>query len=191
MSQVGFYYNQDMCSGCKTCQVACKDRNRLDVGVILREVRSYQIGTYPNVSLYHFSAACNHCESPACVVACPVGAIEKQDDGTVTQDPEKCIGCQACTKKCPYGVPRYDEANGVSRKCDGCYDLGNAGYQPACVEACPYRALDFGDVDELQERHPGEVVHEIPAMGEGDTNPQTLIAARADAAAQLGVQITL
>lgn len=191
MGQIGFYYDQSMCSGCKTCQVACKDKNRLDVGVTLREVRSYQIGKYPDVSLYHFSAACNHCENPACVTVCPTGALEKQDDGTVTQDTERCIGCQSCVNTCPYGVPRYDEANGVSRKCDGCYSLREKGYEPACVEACPYRALDFGDVEELQARYTGELVHTLPAMGEGDTNPQTLIKARKDAASELGVQITL
>ena len=191
MSQIGFYYDQTKCAGCKTCQVACKDKNKLDVGVLLREVRSYEFGTYPSVSLYHFSAACNHCDSPACLPVCPVGAITKMDVGSVVQDPSMCIGCQACVKACPYSVPRYDEANGVSRKCDACYYLREAGYQPACVEACPFRALDFGTLEELQSRHTDATVRMIPAMGQGETGPNTLIKARDDAAAALGKKITL
>ena len=27
MPKMGFYYNQSACTGCKTCQVACKDKN--------------------------------------------------------------------------------------------------------------------------------------------------------------------
>lgn len=192
MSRVGFYYDQKMCAGCKTCQVACKDRNRLDVGVVLREVRSYQVGAYPNVSMYHFSAACNHCEQPACMANCPVNAIEMMDDGTVVLNTDDCIGCQTCVTKCPYGVPRYDEASGVVRKCDGCYDLRQKGYQPACVEACPFRALDFGTQEELEARHAGvETVNQIPAMGEGETSPVTRIVVREDALEAGAVEIIL
>lgn len=109
MSQIGFYYNQKMCAGCKTCQVACKDKNRLEVGPILREVHTYQIGSFPSVKMYHYSATCNHCDVPACKDVCPVGAIEKMDDGTVKIDMDKCIGCSSCVNACPYGVPRMDE----------------------------------------------------------------------------------
>ena len=192
MEQVGFYYDQTRCAGCKTCQVACKDKNKLDVGVILREVRSYQVGTHPQVSMYHVSAACNHCSHPVCMENCPVGAISKLDDGTVVQDPEACIGCRMCVISCPFGVPRFDAKERVSRKCDGCHTLREQGYQPACVEACTFRALDFGTLDELEKRHPGETVRFLPALGLTDeTGPNTLIRARADAKSETGKQITL
>ena len=45
MTQIGFYYDQTRCAGCKTCQVACKDKNRLGVGPVLRKVASRQVGT--------------------------------------------------------------------------------------------------------------------------------------------------
>ena len=192
MCQIGFYYNQAKCSGCKTCQVACKDKNRLEVGVVLREVRSYQVGTYPNVKMYHYSATCNHCQVPACMSVCPVGAITKsEDDGTVVLDPEVCIGCEACLTECPYEVPRLDEETGLVHKCDGCVELRAKGYQPACVEACPYRALDFGDVEELEEKYGSDFVTALPAQGEGNTGPNTLIKAKPVALEELGVQITL
>ena len=34
----GFYFNQQACIGCRTCQVACKDKNDLEVGYLFRRV---------------------------------------------------------------------------------------------------------------------------------------------------------
>ena len=192
MKQVGFYYDQTRCAGCKTCQVACKDKNRLEVGTVLREVRTYQLGTYPNVKMYHFSASCNHCQVPACKDVCPVGAITKdEEDGTVLIDHEACIGCSSCVNACPYSVPRIEEKSGLSCKCDGCIELRKEGYQPACVEACPYRALDFGEIGELQQRYGSDLVTELPAMGAGKTGPNTLVKPRAAALDEVGALITL
>ncbi len=36
--QLGFYIDSARCSGCKACQVACKDKNNLDVGRKYRRV---------------------------------------------------------------------------------------------------------------------------------------------------------
>ncbi len=192
MSQIGFYYDQTRCAGCKTCQVACKDKNGLGVGTVLREVRSYQVGSYPKATLYHYSATCNHCENPACVKACPVRAMQKDpDDGTVFNDHDLCIGCGSCVQACPYGVPRLDAQTGWSWKCDGCRTLRAEGYEPACVEACPYRALEFGDVDELRAAHPDGTVTELAAQGVGTTGPQTLIRPKASALQELGQQVVL
>lgn len=191
MAQIGFYYNQKMCAGCKTCQVACKDKNRLEVGPILREVHTYQIGSFPSVKMYHYSATCNHCDVPACKDVCPVGAIEKMDDGTVKIDMDKCIGCGSCVNACPYGVPRMDEGKGHACKCDACYDLRQAGHMPSCVESCPYRALDFGDIEELEKKYGSDLVRAIPAMGEDKTGSNTLFDARDIALEQKGDEMLL
>ena len=102
---LGFYFNERACSGCRACQTACKDRNNLEVGELFRHVRTFQTGTFPNATMYHYSATCNHCESPACVANCPTGAMQKGDDGTVQHDDEACIGCGSCATACPYEVP--------------------------------------------------------------------------------------
>ena len=75
MGKKGFAFNQDDCIGCKTCQMACKDKNDLPVGILFRNVKSYEVGDFPNASLYHFSATCNHCAKPACVASCPMRAL--------------------------------------------------------------------------------------------------------------------
>lgn len=194
MSQIGFYYNQTMCAGCKTCQVACKDKNRLDVGPVLREVRTYERGTFPDVKMYHFSAACNHCTAPACVPACATGALSKLEDGTVLLNPEACIGCGSCTTACPYGAPRLIETTGVTAKCDACVTLREEGYNPACVDACPYRAFEFGEIEDLRTKHP-EAVDSIPAMYVNDsiaqTGPNAVIDARAIASDEQGTLLLM
>ena len=75
MGKLGFYFDSTLCIGCRTCQVACKDKNGLPAGISYRVVRSFETGDYPRPGFYHYSGACNHCFSPACVASCPVGAI--------------------------------------------------------------------------------------------------------------------
>lgn len=156
MGQLGFYFDADNCIGCHSCQVACKDVNRLGVGVDLRHVSSYCAGAFPNVHMYHMSISCNHCEKPVCFVQCATGAISKGEDGLVIVDEELCIGCGSCVAACPYGQPVVLPEKSVAIKCDGCAKLREAGEQPACVASCPQRVLEFGDIDELRAAHAKE-----------------------------------
>jgi formate dehydrogenase iron-sulfur subunit len=80
-----------------------------------------------------------------------VGGISKSPDGPVVYDPDKCIGCRYCMLACPFHIPRYewDETIPFMRKCDMCADRLAQGQRPACVEACPNSALQFGEREEL------------------------------------------
>ena len=174
---VGVSFDMTRCIGCRACQVVCKDKNRLEVGTLYREVHTYSVGEFPSVQAYSYSFGCNHCEEPICLKNCPTGAIYKAEDGTVIQDQSKCIGCRMCVMSCPYGQPKFIEELGVSGKCDGCYGLRQAGGEPACVAGCPNRALEFGDIDELRAKH-GEGLDDgtiavLPSRDE--TQPHVLI----------------
>ena len=170
-----FYFNQAYCTGCKACQIACKDRNNLPVGSLFRRVESYEVGVYPDPHAFHYSKSCHHCEDPVCMKVCPVGAFSKNEDGVVVQDRELCIGCQSCVNNCPFGAPSYIEELGVSGKCDTCLDIRAEGGVPQCVSGCPMRALDFGEIDELLERHPEAVsIEEMVVVPASDAHPQTL-----------------
>lgn len=164
------------CIGCHTCSVVCKSTNNLPNDIwynriltIGGESQDTAAGVYGNNSLQYLPVNCQHCENPACVKACPVGATYKRkEDGIVIQDPDKCIGCRYCMVACPYsGVrqfnweePKYyvdfsvgdanakqNQFNTVS-KCDFCADRLAEGKEPACVELCPGRARYFGDIDD-------------------------------------------
>lgn len=180
MTQIGFYFDMNKCSGCRACQVACKDRNDLAVGMLFRHVRTYEVGKYPDARMLHHSSTCNHCANPACVANCPTGAMQKLEDGAVTSDPGVCIGCGTCAASCPYEVPMVDETENISRKCDSCKALRDAGSNPVCVDACLMRCLDFGDIDELRAKYGDDLVSDqafLPSSSE--TTPSTLIKPRA------------
>lgn len=146
------------CTGCETCVVACKEENdlgpdRLRTGQesvdALSSTRFTTVLRRPGQT--YVKQQCRHCLEPACVSACLVGAMQKTPEGPVIYDPELCMGCRYCMVACPYSIPRYDWEEPVPyvRKCDLCYSRLQVGRVPACVEACPEGALEFGDRDTL------------------------------------------
>ena len=152
MKKLGFVFDARRCNGCRACVIACKEQQKTPDGVWLRQVKET-----PNQMMW-LSVACNHCEKPACVSACPVKAYTQEPDGLVVQDHAKCIGCQACIAACPFKAPVFDPASKKVFKCDGCIKLLAAGKQPACVQACTQGALQFGPITELKKKYPEAVV---------------------------------
>ena len=131
MKRYGFYLDTSACTGCKACQIACKDKNNLPLGVLWRMVVAVEGGEWlprgaawmTNVFSYFVSSACNHCEAPICVEVCPTQAMQQRADGIVSIDPQRCMGCRYCEMACPYKAPRFDSVQGVMTKCNFCYDL--------------------------------------------------------------------
>lgn len=180
--QLGFYFQQDRCIGCFTCQIACKDKNNLAVGQNFRRVNEFAGGGYRqagnglvnDVYAYWLSMSCNHCADPVCVKNCPTGAMQKRsDDGIVLIEQTKCIGCRKCITICPYGAPQFNPQTRKTGKCDMCQDLIANGEQPVCVAACPMRVLEHGNLSELKKRYQG--VNQVKGMPVPDTKPSIVI----------------
>lgn len=185
MTQYAFYFDSSKCTGCKTCQVACKETYKLAPDNLWRRVYDYQGGSWAQndagsyvpdgVFSYRISMSCNHCDMPACMANCATGAISKDDDtGIVSIDEEACIGCKACVTACPYEVPTFVEETGLVTKCDMCSAEVAKGGKPLCVTACPMRALDWGDKDELIAKY-GEGDVEIEPLPENTTGANLVI----------------
>ena len=174
MGQKGFYINMAQCVGCRTCQIACKDKNNLDVGFLFRRVINFEGGKFPKPWAYNLSLGCNHCAQPKCVKNCPTGAMYKRVDGIVMHDDSKCVGCKLCVWSCPYGEPQYIPAKGKVEKCTLCYDLIDKGENPACVDACIMRALEVGEIDELRKKY-GNTADINGLPDSGITNPSITI----------------
>ena len=149
--QLGFVHHNVDCIGCRACEVACKDKNGLPAGPRFRRVQYIEGGTYPDVFAYKVNISCNHCAEPACLPACPTGAIWKRpDNGIVDIDSTLCIGCRRCEATCPYGAPQWDPEDQVVKKCNLCVDELESGRLPYCVMACMMRVLDVGPIDLLR-----------------------------------------
>ncbi|MFC2028393.1 DmsC/YnfH family molybdoenzyme membrane anchor subunit [Chloroflexota bacterium] len=177
-----FLFDARYCSGCKTCQAACKDKNALPIGVLWRRVYEVSGGSWAkkgdawstDVYAYNISMGCNHCEHPKCAGVCPTNAYTIRPDGIVILDQSKCTGCGYCAWACPYGAPQLDSSRGVMTKCDFCIDELDNGIQPACVSSCPMRSLELVDFEEIfQVAH---LVQSIPPMTDPSSrNPKLLI----------------
>lgn len=180
--QYAFYFDSSNCSGCKTCQAACKDKNNLDVGILWRRVYEVSSGKWENrngawvnnIKAYNVSMACNHCEIPVCANVCPTKSMTKNKHGIVTVDKERCIGCNYCAWACPYGAPQYDEKNGVMTKCNLCIDYVEDGKNPSCVDSCPMRVLDFGELKKLEKKY-GDNSEVFPLPENDVTDPAIII----------------
>ena len=154
MKPVSLKIENDMCWGCKTCEVACKQENRAPDGVKLiavsedgpREIERKLFFTF-HVNL------CRHCDEPPCVDACPDEAIIKREDGIVAMDYDLCTGCQSCIEVCPYDAIDFDDERGIAQKCNLCHHRVDRELIPACADnVCPAHCIHFGGAKEIEKK---------------------------------------
>jgi anaerobic dimethyl sulfoxide reductase subunit B (iron-sulfur subunit) len=144
-------FDSEKCTQCHGCEVACSIWRGLDDGIHYRRVLNLWQGKYPRVKNASLSLACLHCVEPACVVACPEGAIIKRaKDGLVVVDEILCTGCEICAEACVFGVPQFGD-NGTMQKCDLCRGQKLAGAVPPCVDTCPGGALSLMEVSQSEK----------------------------------------
>lgn len=139
--RAGFLLDLHRCTGCSACVLACRLEHGWPASAPMRRVVPLNAARHPGGPTYFLSAACHHCEKPACVENCPARALEQRPDGIVMHLESRCLGCRYCEMACPFGAPRFDEENGIARKCDFCSSRVDRGEPPACVGACPTGAL--------------------------------------------------
>ncbi len=96
--QRGIYFDQDRCTGCFACSVACKDLHDTPAGPAnWMQIHYREAGNFPDLFVSHQAAPCYHCDNPVCAFVCPNDAITKrEDDGVVVVDREKCRGPEPC-----------------------------------------------------------------------------------------------
>jgi formate dehydrogenase iron-sulfur subunit len=159
----GMLVDLSRCVGCGWCQKACREWNGLQAVKIDRwdgeenptalssrnwtVVECREATDNGRRSQVFVKRQCMHCLDPACVSACPTGALHSTEYGAVVYDPSRCVGCRYCMVACPYGIPKleWEESLPLIQKCTFCADRQQAGLEPACAEACPSGALLFGD----------------------------------------------
>ena len=163
--RIGILVDTTACVGCRHCEWACRTAHGLPAGELesysdnsvfkeyrrpdnnaLTAVNEFENEKNPLLPVY-VKTQCMHCEKPACVSACIVGALTKNEDGSVTWNDDKCIGCRYCMVACQFQIPTYEWQKSIDphiMKCDLCSERRSKGQLPACVEICPKEALLFG-----------------------------------------------
>ena len=173
-TQKAFIIYPEKCTGCRACQVACKNWNQLPA--VATENRgsfenppSLNPSTYTKIKFNEFSTGsdngdnfhygikwlflkqqCLHCTEATCMIVCPSpGALVRTSEGIVINNPDKCIGCKYCVMTCPFEVPQFNPITQKISKCHLCHDRVANGLIPACAHACPTGAIQYGDRDKL------------------------------------------
>ena len=169
-NRFGMLTDTTMCTGCRSCERACNRANRLpppekrfaDPSVFATERRPTTkawtvVNQYPSpilgASPIYRKVQCMHCEEPACVSACLVGALKKTPEGAVIYNENLCMGCRYCMNACPFNVLSFefdDPFHPAIQKCILCYSrIIKSGGVPACASACPVQANIFGKRSDL------------------------------------------
>lgn len=172
-SQFGVLVDTTVCIGCRRCEWACKEWNKLPNQKGLKEyekdqsvyqkLRRTRADTYTVVNRFenprdpskpiYVKKQCMHCYEPACASSCFVQAFTKRPIGAVTYNPSVCVGCRYCMAACPFEIPAYQYYNPWTpqvTKCTFCFDrISREGGVPACVAICPAETMTFGKRSDL------------------------------------------
>ncbi len=172
MGGKSFLIDTSLCTGCRSCQIACKSwnqngagrpgnrgghQNPVDLdGETFKLVRfSEPAADSPDEApvWYFFSDQCRHCLYPDCKDAVEAyvadGVIHDEATGAVlyTEKARKAA-FEDVRGICPYDIPRQ-ASDGSIVKCTMCIDRISSGLDPACVLACPSGAMQFGGREEI------------------------------------------
>ena len=171
--QFGVLVDTTACIGCRRCEWACKEWNKLPNQKSLKEyeqdqtvfakTRRTHADVYTVVNRFenprdpsrpiYVKKQCMHCYEPGCASSCFVKAFTKQSVGAVTYDASLCVGCRYCMAACPFDIPAYQYYNPFTpevTKCTFCFDrITKEGGVPACVGICPVETMTFGKRTDL------------------------------------------
>jgi Fe-S-cluster-containing dehydrogenase component len=158
-TQLALMIDLERCTGCKSCEAACKQTNALGPNSYRNRVMWFDEQQQDDQDslprLDFLTVTCQQCERPACLRACPVypKAISKDPvTGVVAVNENRCTGCGECALACPYGAIGYNAEQHHAVKCDLCAERRSRDLGPACAMVCPTRAITFDNRAALLEQ---------------------------------------
>ena len=174
MAKWGMVIDITKCNACYSCFIACKDEYwdndyppysaaQPRHGQFWMNLVKKEGGTYPHIRVSYMPIPCMQCDAAPCIKAAKNGAVYKRPDGIVIIDPEKAVGQRQIVDACPYGAIFWNEEKQLPQKCTFCIQRLEDGEIPKCVQACPSKAMVFGDLDD-----PKSEVSKLVASGKAE-----------------------
>lgn len=179
----GVLVDTTLCVGCRTCEGACAEANKLGEPVMFGDPAVFETRRVTDERTFTVvnradvkeperftKQQCMHCVDPACASVCPGRALEKLEGGPVVYNGDRCLGCRYCMVACQFEIPKfeYDSPAPYVKKCTFCAERQKDGGMPACAENCPTGALKFGEREALLEearlriyQNPDKYVHHV------------------------------
>ncbi len=150
------YVDIDKCVACRSCELACavehSSSKELCKAVYECPAPEGRVKVEAQAG-YNIPLQCRQCEDAPCVRVCPSKAIERIDpELPVVITPRRCIGCKLCIVACPFGVIKMRRSGKAVLRCDMCIERLRQDCPPACVAACPTKALKFMSSEEVSDR---------------------------------------
>ncbi|MGD8506987.1 MAG: 4Fe-4S dicluster domain-containing protein [Candidatus Bathyarchaeota archaeon] len=143
--------DQEKCTGCGICELACSVMKEKNFNPLTSRIRVVSIEPYIDVAL-----ACRFCEDAHCVAACPRDALGRSEEtGVIITDEQKCDGCCWCLEACEFGAITLHIGKRSAITCDLCD--GN----PLCIEFCPRKALELSTLDALSTKTRMSIVKKL------------------------------
>jgi Fe-S-cluster-containing dehydrogenase component len=163
----GLIIDSDVCIGCDACVAACRDEHFVPFDISFIAIQKEPPAHDGERRM--IPRVCRHCSHPDCLAACAYGAMSLDEGGIVQIDDARCTGCGACIAACPHDALLVTSLNAafapsswmterekkllvlwrrraeskIPAKCDLCLNRRRQGRPPACVAACPVRAIGF------------------------------------------------
>jgi len=143
----------NLCTGCETCESVCSFVHDSEFNPINTRIHRIRIEPILNVAL-----ACQKCDEAPCIKSCPEHALDKDDEGSIVVDEDKCNGCGFCVRACDFGVMSLHLATMKALTCDLCegmkeefIDAEVGKKEPQCIAVCPKEAISLKNVVQIGE----------------------------------------
>lgn len=162
MAKMMMLIDPSRCTGCRGCQVACKQWNENpavpttftgsyqnppdfdgDTFCLVRfseQPRNAPFGVYWLMT----SDRCRHCDGPTCVEVMEREMYAVHESGAVVYNEKAKVKLEDVKGSCPFEIPRAKK-DGRIVKCNLCVDRVADGMMPACAQTCPTSAIMWGE----------------------------------------------
>ena len=137
--EIAMLHDMTRCTACRGCMVACKQWHDLppDMSTPFEgQYQSHKDLTSRVYTLIEMKERVDHQgkfhwdffkkellplrRSRPAQRAAPENAIDRNENGTVVINEDKCVGDHYCEHNCPWHIPKIDEVRHKSTKCDLC-----------------------------------------------------------------------